>query len=177
MYFNHYGGDAAQLAAALINTARPFTPAAVEAVLSDHHVARCRLSQAECRELELWTLKLSYCFGDQEVEARCHAINVLLSQAASGPRISLHDGAPHLHYGSPDGGQVTHLRAITVAGLAYVVCFGGPDRLGRCGREGCEVMFVDSSRNGRRAYCSARCGNTAAVARHRGRRGVGMSGT
>ncbi|WP_199838310.1 MULTISPECIES: CGNR zinc finger domain-containing protein [Streptomyces] len=27
--------------------------------------------------------------------------------------------------------------------------------------------FVDTSRNGRRAYCSARCANTDAVRRHR----------
>ena len=167
MHFNHYGGDAAQLAAALINTAKPFTPAGLEPVLADHNVAQCQLSRVECQDLERWTVKLSHCFGDQEVEARCHAINTLLSQAASGPRISLHDGAPHLHYGSPDGGQVAHLRAITVAGLAYVVCFGGPARLGRCHRDGCETVFVDSSRNGRRNYCTARCGNTAAVARHR----------
>ncbi|WP_277209242.1 CGNR zinc finger domain-containing protein [Isoptericola croceus] len=28
-------------------------------------------------------------------------------------------------------------------------------------------MFVDTSRTGRRAYCTARCGNFDAVARHR----------
>lgn len=32
---------------------------------------------------------------------------------------------------------------------------------------GCRSVFVDTSRNGRRRYCSARCGNYDAVARHR----------
>ncbi|MDD7833841.1 CGNR zinc finger domain-containing protein [Paenarthrobacter sp. AB444] len=34
-------------------------------------------------------------------------------------------------------------------------------------RQSCEVAFVDTSRNGRRSYCSARCGNYDAVRRHR----------
>lgn len=170
MRFNHYGGDAALLAAAMINASKPMTPDDLEAVMREHHVAECRLSRNDSRALEEWSARLAGCFGDQEVEARCHAINMLLAEAASRPRISLHDGGPHLHYGSPDGGQLAHLRAITIAGLAYVVCFAGPDRLGRCHRDGCEVVFVDSSRNGTRDYCSARCGNTAAVARHRERR-------
>lgn len=174
MNFNHYSGDAAQVAAALINTPTPFTPDRLEPVLRRYNITRYRLTRTESAELERWTARLAACFGDQEVEARCHAINLLMSEAASRPRISLHDGSPpHLHYGSPEGGQLAHLRAITVAGLAYVVCFGGPDRLGRCHRDGCELVFVDTSRNGQRGYCSARCGNNAAVARHRERRRAG----
>jgi predicted RNA-binding Zn ribbon-like protein len=167
--FNHYGGEAARLAASLINMPRPFAPETVERVLLEHHVVQTRLRLDECCELELWTERLASCFEDQEVEVRCHAINTLLDEAAPRPRISLHDGTPHLHYGSPDGGQLAHLQAITVAGLAYVVCFAGPDRLGRCLRPGCEMAFVDTSRNGRRRFCTARCGNSAAVARHRQR--------
>ena len=44
--------------------------------------------------------------------------------------------------------------------------------LGVYGRGGCETVFVDTSRNGLRAYCSARCGNTDAVRRHREKRPV-----
>ncbi|WP_370684747.1 CGNR zinc finger domain-containing protein [Corynebacterium glutamicum] len=34
---------------------------------------------------------------------------------------------------------------------------------------GCTEVFVDTSRNGHRAYCSAKCGNYVAVQRHRSR--------
>jgi len=41
------------------------------------------------------------------------------------------------------------------------------DRLGRCAREGCEMIYVDVSRGGRQRYCSPRCANRDAVRRHR----------
>lgn len=40
-------------------------------------------------------------------------------------------------------------------------------RLGAYAGDGCQQVFVYTSRNGRRRYCSARCGNYDAVARHR----------
>jgi hypothetical protein len=128
--------------AALINTPRPFTPTSLEPVLRAHHVVQTSLSPSQCDELARWSERFGGCFGDQDLEVRCHTINVLLADAATRPRISLHNGAPHLHYGSPEGGQLPHLRAITIAGLAYAVCFGGPDRLGRCQRDGCEVALL-----------------------------------
>jgi predicted RNA-binding Zn ribbon-like protein len=50
---------------------------------------------------------------------------------------------------------------------------GGPRaaRLKRCEGSRCSLLFVDSSRSGRRRWCSMeRCGNRAKVAAHRGRR-------
>ncbi|WP_302185461.1 CGNR zinc finger domain-containing protein [Streptomyces sp. AC555_RSS877] len=45
----------------------------------------------------------------------------------------------------------------------------GRARLGRCMRFQCSRAYVDTSRNGRRRYVTARCGNTEAVMRHRSR--------
>lgn len=50
---------------------------------------------------------------------------------------------------------------------------GGPRtaRLKRCEGSRCALLFVDTSRSGRRRWCSMeRCGNRAKVAAHRGRR-------
>lgn len=84
--------------------------------------------------------------------------------------VSLHDGRPHLHYSASGADPAAHIRAITAAGLAYVICSADAERLGRCARRDCALAFVDTSRNGRRAYCSVRCANNDAVARHRERR-------
>ncbi|WP_398949549.1 CGNR zinc finger domain-containing protein [Streptomyces sp. ID38640] len=54
------------------------------------------------------------------------------------------------------------------ARFAFLRWEGGA-RLGRCLRAECARAYVDTSRNGRRRYCSARCGNTEAVMRHRSR--------
>lgn len=44
------------------------------------------------------------------------------------------------------------------------------DRLRQCSREGCALLFVDTSRPGRRRWCSvARCGNAVNTARYRKR--------
>lgn len=42
-------------------------------------------------------------------------------------------------------------------------------RLGACAKDGWSRVFADTSRGGRRAYCSARCGNADAVQRYRHR--------
>ncbi|MGC0387558.1 CGNR zinc finger domain-containing protein [Streptomyces sp. SAI-129] len=68
-----------------------------------------------------------------------------------------------------DADPAAHVRAVTAAGLAYVICSADAERLGRCARRDYALAFVDTSRNGLRAYCSVRCANNDAVARHRAR--------
>ncbi|MFF5229823.1 CGNR zinc finger domain-containing protein [Dactylosporangium sp. NPDC000521] len=46
-------------------------------------------------------------------------------------------------------------------------------RDGVCVRPPCVTVFADTSRNGRREYCSARCGNHDAVHRRRARNRAG----
>ncbi|GAA5119647.1 CGNR zinc finger domain-containing protein [Pseudonocardia adelaidensis] len=59
------------------------------------------------------------------------------------------------------------IKAYTAGGLAHPLC-EDPGRIGRCDR--CGTVFVDTSRNGRRRFCSARCANSTHVADHRKRR-------
>lgn len=179
MQFDHYGGAAARLAAHLVNTpAEHFTPNRLAPVLSAHGVVERSLDERHAESLLTWRGELAGCFGDQDVEQRCQRINALLRKSASTPRIALHDGDPHLHYGSTAADAAAHVRAMTAAGLAYIACSAGPNRLGRCLRTACSLAFVDTSRNGRRAYCSARCANNAAVSRHRAKAGgPGRAGT
>lgn len=169
MHFNHYGGEAALLAADLVNLPGPATPEQVERALRTHRVADPQLTAAQAAGIADWSRQLSRCFGVSDLEQQCAVVNALLSVAASKPYISLHDGHPHLHYRSMADDPVSRVRAITVAGLAYLVCFAGGHRLGRCARPGCGTAFVDTSRTGRRLYCCVRCANTSAVSRHRRR--------
>lgn len=171
--FNHYGGEASRLAADLVNAQWPSTPTALQTTLQRRGVVVTAVTADQLPELTGWAARLGECFGPMEVADLCGRVNGLLACAASQPRISLHDGIPHLHYSRQDGELVAHVRAMTATGLAYIACFASPGRLGRCARPGCSRAFVDTSRNGRRTYCSARCGNTEAVSRHR--KGAGRS--
>lgn len=170
MQFNHYGGEAALLSAELANLRLPVDPPRVRHALVAHGVVEPDLTLDQARALVHWGALLGRCFGVRDVPAQCAVANRLLAAAASKPHISLHDGHPHLHYRAIEDDVVSRVRALTIAGLASVICFAGGHRLGRCGRTGCGQVYVDVSRNGRRRYCSVRCANTSAVARHRVRR-------
>ncbi|WP_425086266.1 CGNR zinc finger domain-containing protein, partial [Streptomyces hainanensis] len=71
----------------------------------------------------------------------------------------------------PSGGrgQRLLLRDAGRGGSARCDVAGGEGPL-RVARRGCGLAYVDTSRNGRRAYCSVRCANNDAVARHREQR-------
>ena len=54
-------------------------------------------------------------------------------------------------------------------GLATLVCDLGPTRLGVCAAERCTNVYVDTSPNQSRRYCSERCSSRANVAAYRAR--------
>jgi predicted RNA-binding Zn ribbon-like protein len=63
------------------------------------------------------------------------------------------------------------LAAIVVGELVDLVSTVGPERIRTCNAAPCREIFVDTSRNGRRRYCSRRCANRLNATRHR-RRGL-----
>jgi predicted RNA-binding Zn ribbon-like protein len=73
----------------------------------------------------------------------------------------------HFHYVSAHAGLAARVKALTAAGLAHVIDDGAGSRLRACTRAGCRIVFIDTSRNGRRHFCSVRCANQVNVANHR----------
>ena len=57
----------------------------------------------------------------------------------------------------------------TLMGLATLVCDLGPTRLGVCSAAPCTNVYVDTSPNQSRRYCSERCSSRANVAAYRAR--------
>ncbi len=82
-----------------------------------------------------------------------------------------HDDLPfHLHYPPVATDLVARVKALTAAGLDHAIADGGGHRVRGCERTSCPKVFVDTSRNGGRHFCSVRCANQVNVARHRARR-------
>ncbi|MFA9432668.1 CGNR zinc finger domain-containing protein [Egicoccus sp. AB-alg2] len=169
MRFDRYDNRAAQVAAALVTAARDgLTLAALRGVIEQFdlplHVDPADLAGAVALADELTPL-----FGSP-ADATIAAIDDRLATLDVRPRLTTHDGRdPHLHF-EPDGADtVTRLRVNSLMGLAAVVADAGPQRLGRCAAAGCEVVYVDVSRNGRRRFCSTACANRTHVAEHRAR--------
>lgn len=166
MHFNPYGGAAAQIAADLVNLDHT-GPAELLAIFKDR-MTITEVDENEAAAIATWSTRLRTVFEAEPAE-RVGLVNALLVDSASRPYISTHDGkAPHLHYVDKDAGTVGRVHAYTAGGLAHLVC-DAPDRFGVCSREGCDTVYVDVSRNGRRRFCSTRCATRVHVADHRTR--------
>jgi predicted RNA-binding Zn ribbon-like protein len=96
-------------------------------------------------------------------------LNALLAQASPKPYATDHDGELHLHYARPDAGAVEQLTTTVAMGLSQVVVQHGWQRLGVCSAEGCGNVYVDTSRNASRRYCSNTCSSRSTVAAYRAR--------
>ncbi|WP_158880300.1 CGNR zinc finger domain-containing protein [Amycolatopsis anabasis] len=170
MQFNPYGGVAAQLAATVVNAGPDATSETFEDIIKayDYRPA-CRVNAEEARELVRWAARLRPVFHEPVLEERVRLLNELLAIVAARPYITQHDGRPpHFHYAASDAPIVHRIKAYTTGGLAHALC-EDPRRIGACGRAGCDLVFVDTSRNGRRRFCSTQCANRAHVADHRRR--------
>lgn len=97
-------------------------------------------------------------------------LNGLLVRHPVYPQISGHDGqAWHMHL--TEGGRVADTVGVgSVMGLASVVTNLGADRLGLCRATPCRHVYVDTSSNRSRRYCSERCASRANVAAYRARK-------
>jgi predicted RNA-binding Zn ribbon-like protein len=94
-------------------------------------------------------------------------LNELLALARPGPYATDHDGELHLHYARPDSPALEQLTTTVAMGLSQVVVQHGWQRLGVCSAEGCDNVYIDTSRNASRRYCSNTCRSTVAAYRAR----------
>ena len=128
MHFNAYSHNAGLLAAALANVDDEANADAVENLLAEHWVARARLTDRQLDALRSWRVRLWEVFDAAEMRDKLSIVNGLLRESVSRPYISTHDGhAPHLHYVDEDADVVARVKAVTAAGIAYVLTASDPE--------------------------------------------------
>ena len=107
-----------------------------------------------------------------DVDGAAGRINEMLAGPGARPALERHDGEPwHLHFHAADeSDRVRGWAAGCATGLAFVL--GGElyDRLGECTAPRCDRVYVDSSRNGSKRFCSTACQNRVKAAAFRERR-------
>jgi predicted RNA-binding Zn ribbon-like protein len=97
-------------------------------------------------------------------------VNEVLIRTGARPELERHDGQSwHLHFHAADNSLPNGWAAGCATGLAVVLGGSGADRLGVCTAPGCDRVFVDTSRNGTRRYCSTSCQNRVKTAAFRAR--------
>jgi predicted RNA-binding Zn ribbon-like protein len=171
MQFNTYTAAGAHIAAWLVNNPSCRAPD-LAAVLESYDVHQPVTTAAQIRTLRPWVRRLRAVFEAGTVAEKAERADALLVAADCRPRLVRHGaGLPfHLHYASVRTGLPARVKALTAAGVAHVIDEGGGSRLRACDRDGCGVVFIDTSRSGRRHFCSVRCANQVNVANHRFRR-------
>ena len=98
-------------------------------------------------------------------------LNDLLARHRLSPSISGHDASDwHLHVAPGDGPLADDYAAGAAMGLTMAFLDLGPERFGSCAADGCSGVFLDTSRNRSRRYCSDRCATRENVAALRSRR-------
>ncbi|WP_045740130.1 MULTISPECIES: CGNR zinc finger domain-containing protein [Actinoplanes] len=127
-------------------------------------LAAFRRAQRRLREVfELGT-------SGRDAEA-VHELNGLLDANPVQPRISGHDaGDWHMHVTSRGSTVSAEFLAGAVWGLSVWLCEYGSARFGICADERCGNVYLDTSSNNCRRFCSERCATRSHVAAHRARK-------
>jgi predicted RNA-binding Zn ribbon-like protein len=98
-------------------------------------------------------------------------LNSLLETFPVQPRISGHDSSDwHMHVTSRGASVSAEYLAGAVWGLSVWLCEYGSARFGVCADDRCGNVYLDTSSNCCRRFCSERCATRSHVAAHRARK-------
>lgn len=181
MNYDHYSDPSVAVAVDLINDfgAAPLAAAGhrdepladLVAFLRDHDLDATGVEADDAGRAQHIADRLHEVFTATEPRRAVAVVNAALSEAGALPQVSGHDDLDwHMHYHAADAAPLDRLAVVAAMGLATVLCTGGTQRLGRCDGIECRDVYVDTSRNNRRRFCSDGCANWAHVTAHRARR-------
>jgi predicted RNA-binding Zn ribbon-like protein len=104
------------------------------------------------------------------IDAAAARVNEMLIRTGARPELERHDGQSwHLHFHAADNSLPNGWAAGCATSLAVVLGGSHSDRLGVCTAPRCDRVYVDTSRNGTRRYCSTSCQNRVKTAVFRAR--------
>jgi predicted RNA-binding Zn ribbon-like protein len=162
----------AETGAALLN-AEPADADALVAFLRDREWLALEVTERDAPRLRRFCATLRPVFeasDEGRVRDVVAGLNALLAENPVTPMISDHDPDDlHLHVARRSASVAEQLVGEVLLGLATLVCDLGPTRLGVCSAEPCRQVYVDTSPNRSRRYCSDRCSSRANVAAYRAR--------
>ncbi|WP_242894740.1 CGNR zinc finger domain-containing protein [Actinomadura litoris] len=185
MNFNSHTDAVVRAAVELVNAftegerrGRPYTPPgpdelaeAARAILSlsgGVPLSRPELDELAAVARDLRAVFAAVAAGD--VDAAAGRVNALLDATQARPRLERHDGEPwHVHFHGSGRGVADMWGAPCATGLAVVIGSELQDRLGVCTAPHCDRVYVDTSRNGTRRFCSTACQNRVKAAAFRAR--------
>lgn len=179
MRITGYKSHGVAASAALVNAvtthgANP-TDDDIKALVCEHGFFGEHFTPADGVALRAWAWTLRTLFECTELSAAVDVLNALMAQIPMHPHLADHDDLGlHVHYAPPSAEFADRFRATTLMNLAELLCDHGLDRIGVCAAPGCDRVYADGSRGGRRRFCSDGCANRTNVAAFRARRRAGQ---
>ena len=150
---------------------------AVTGVLLEADGRRPRPSRAATDRLAALAPELRAVFAAADaadLDAAAARVNALIEATSPRPQLDRDGtGAYRLHFHGPDDSFDRGWAAGIAAGLAIALGSDLAGRLGVCAAPACDRVYVDTSRNGGRRFCSSRCQSRVKAAAHRARRRSG----
>lgn len=142
-----------------------------EALQGQGGVRRVAAAEAERLDPVVQQVRLVFdAVARDDVDAAAEQVNLLLRTTDARPQLDRFgaDGWS-LHFHGPDTTVARGWSAGIAAGLAIALGSDLAGRLGVCAAPACDRVYVDTSRNGGRRFCSTRCQNRVKAAAHRRR--------
>ncbi|MFJ9691889.1 CGNR zinc finger domain-containing protein [Kitasatospora sp. NPDC101183] len=109
---------------------------------------------------------------EERVDDAARALNALLLDSGARPQLDRAPGEPwQVHFHGADDSYAVGWSAGCATGLAMAIGGDYAGRLGVCAAPRCDRVYVDTSRNAGRQFCSTACQNRVKAAAFRARRG------
>ncbi|MEU9031089.1 CGNR zinc finger domain-containing protein [Streptomyces sp. NPDC048383] len=190
--FDSHVGVLLEQAVSLVNTltdgeahGRPYIaprgaalPAAVDAAVSRTAASLPReINDAQAEYLVGAATRMREVFRavqDDRLDDAAATVNALLRDTGARPRLDRGEDEPwQVHFHGAGDSFAAGSSASCATALALAVGGGLAGRLGVCRAERCDRVYVDTSRNGTRQFCSTACQNRTKAAAFRARKEAG----
>lgn len=173
-----YKGDGAVLAADLVNTRGSMTGTdympdldALARFLDRHGIAApADLSEADLVAVGRSRDRLKEVFLAADADTAAAMLNEILEEAGAAPHLERNGDEWRIVFTPEGSGIARDLTISTAMGLAQLLVGSGTSRFGICSADDCRDVFVDTSRNRSRRYCTDSCSSRSNVAAFRARR-------
>ncbi|MFA1550951.1 CGNR zinc finger domain-containing protein [Actinomadura chokoriensis] len=170
-----YGSHGVSAAVALVNAATgeggDASAEALRRLLRENGFFWHEFEDAEAEDFRRWGRVLRPFFEAPRLQDATALLNRLMLEIPMHPHLSDHEPhGLHMHYAPPSSRLLDRFRATTLMNLAELVVEYGLGRTGVCAAAGCDRVYADTSRAGRRRFCSEGCANRTNVAAFRARR-------
>jgi len=153
-------------------------PSHISAFISEHDGDFCAAMDSTKDDLAMLhslRTRLRAVFEATSAESAAEALNEILADMPATPRVSTHGNSAHLHFEPLTQGPVRWLGATAAMALSIALVDGGIERFGMCDASGCVDVYVDTSKNRSRRFCSETCSTRVSVAAFRKRRRSGIT--